>query len=335
MSDTLNNEQKRQSQNLIGVYYDRLITVNVDDLSASIPLKLEYGTNLSQMRLSFEGVKTNKNETSVCSFKFHNLSEKTVERVLKIGARIDLEAGYKYAKGAGLLFSGFIQKVHSEYNGKEKTTIVEAFDGIDTFRNASAINSFIAGTPIKSALDDIRKTLRIPYYPRSSQAANELGVFPFPYSYNTTAEQALIDLSRDFKFQFDLVNNQLRIYRFVEVATELRFTFNYTTGLIDVPVKLKENGAIVDDLEPKTRIKVKTLLNHMVEVGDQIKVQWGNFSSTTGWQFEEQFNVLTHKFIGNNYDKEFYSIFEAETIATALDQKKADFELQRQQYSRG
>jgi len=306
----------------VGAYYDRQIKLNISRKNQNLVTVQEQALDFSDLRIHFEGTVTDKLETNRCKIKIFNISEKTLNIVGKVGQQLELLTGHSYLDGATLLFTGYINKIHQEKDGKEMITHIECYDGIDRFRRAFISMSFERGTSVKNALDRIKKVLDIPYYTDSEKFAASLGVFNKGYQFSGSCELALKDLSQQYKFKYDITNNQLRIYTYVEVELDQRFVFNPSTGLINSPEFMEETNIVHNDLPPKSKLVITTLLNNQVLPGHQIRVQWGKVeivNKKIKYQYNEVFNVLTHKFVGTNYDNEFYSIFEIETLPDAYD----------------
>ena len=152
------------TRNILGSYYDRIINLKIKTLNQNFVTVDEFALNLSDLYIYFEGMKTINPEQNSIIIKLRNISDDTLNKCAKLGQLLELDVGYRYFKGAGLLFSGTIQKIHHELDGQERITIIECYDGANILKDRFISLSFSKGTPVKNALDQIKDALRIPYY---------------------------------------------------------------------------------------------------------------------------------------------------------------------------
>lgn len=188
----------------------------------------------------------------------YNLSDNTIKQ-LKKDAAISIEAGYK--GDTGVLFSGFISKVKTTYEGADKVTTIKALDDIKDHSIES--QSYAAGTKASYILRQLINKTGIP-----------VAVFKVRRDHTYKDSQTVDgDLMENIKKYATVCGISVyvskgKIYaRYIKEGDNLNFNVSVETGMIDSPQAYTEEVKAEDYTDTVDGFEVEMLLQHRMCAG--------------------------------------------------------------------
>lgn len=183
----------------------------------------------------------------------YNLSTDTIN-LLKKGTSLSIEAGYQ--QDTGVIFSGFVDKVTTKYEGADKSTIIKCLDDV-TKKTVESI-TYKANTKASQILKELLNKTGIP-----------IAVFKVRRDWTYKDEQTVEgDLMENIKTYAEVCGisvfvNKGKIYaRSLKEGDNINFTINESTGLIGSPEYFEEEQTVEDYKEIVTGYNLKMLLQH-------------------------------------------------------------------------
>lgn len=201
------------------------------------------------------------NEAEITIF---NLSGNT-QNQLKQGAAITVEAGYK--GDTGVIFSGFISKVSTTYEGVDKVTTIYALDDIKDHSVQSV--SFAEGTSASAILRTLIGLTGIPvavFKPRRDHT----------YSDSQNVDGDLMQHIHKYAevCGISVYVSRGKIYaRHIKEGDNLHFNLSPDTGLIGSPGAYTEEIHAADYVDTIDGYKVEMLLQHRMCAGAIVNLQ--------------------------------------------------------------
>lgn len=201
------------------------------------------------------------NEAEIIVF---NLSDNTIKQ-LKKGAEISIEAGYK--GDTGVLFTGFISKVKTAYEGADKVTTINAMDDIKehTVENMS----FAAGTKASYILRTLIGKTGIPVAVFSVRRDHT-------YKDAETVDGDLMENIRQYAevCGISVYVSKGKIYaRYIKEGDNLHFEVSSDTGMIGSPSAYTEEITAEDYTDVVDGFEVEMLLQHRMCAGAIVKLK--------------------------------------------------------------
>ena len=188
----------------------------------------------------------------------YNLSDNTIKN-LKRKAKITIEAGYK--GDTGVVFTGFISKIETVYEGADKVTTIKAMDDIKDHTIESL--SYSGGTKASYILKDLLRKTGIP-----------IAVFKIRRDHTYKESQNVDgDLMENIKRYAQVCGISVyvskgKIYaRYIKVGDNLNFTISSETGMIGSPSAYTEEIKAEDYEDTINGYKVEMLLQHRMCAG--------------------------------------------------------------------
>ena len=188
----------------------------------------------------------------------YNLSDNTIKQ-LKNKAAISIEAGYK--GDTGVLFSGFISKVKTTFEGADKVTTIKALDDIKEHTIESI--SYAAGTKASYILKQLIDKTGIP-----------VAVFKVRRDHTYKDSQTVDgDLMENIKKYAQVCGISVyvskgKIYaRYIKEGDNLNFNVSVDTGMIDSPQPYTEEVKAEDYTDIVNGFEVEMLLQHRLCAG--------------------------------------------------------------------
>lgn len=200
------------------------------------------------------------NEAEIIVF---NLSDNTIKQ-LKKDAAISIEAGYK--GDTGVLFSGFISKVKTTYEGADKVTTIKAMDDIKDHSIQSL--SFAAGTKASYILEQLIKKTGIPIAVFKTRRDHT-------YKDSQTVDGDLMENIKQYATVcgISVYVSKGKIYaRYIKEGDNLNFNVSVETGMIDSPSAYTEEVKAEDFTDTVNGYEVEMLLQHRLCAGAIVKL---------------------------------------------------------------
>lgn len=282
------------------VLFDRKYRVIVSDVNG-------IGIDVSALRCTFQIEKSISETPNYAEIVLYNLSAQTENSIIKEGAKVILEAGYKNTQ-YGLIFSGdIVQPLRGKEDNTSYTLTLVSQDG-DLFYNKGIINaSFRAGQSQRDVLENIVK-----------QSSNTLELGQISENLTQTAlprGKALFGLSRDYFRQiakseqaaFYINNNKIDFIKAADIPANEVIKLNGKSGLIGMPEQTEEG------------IQATCLLNPYLDLNKMIAVDLSSIQRQKADKNSELKNIecsgvfriikIAHK--GDTRGDEWYTEFTA------------------------
>ena len=215
---------------------------------------------ISSETLDFEGYVPfdDDMEPNEADFTVYNLSDNTINQ-LKKGAALTCTAGY--TGDTGVMFSGFITKVKTVYEGADKVTTIYAMDDIKDHTLKSL--SFSKGTKASKILRTLIEKTGIP-----------IAVFnvrrDYTYKDSQTVDGDLMDNIGKYAdvCGVSVYVSKGKVYaRYIKEGDNLDFTVSSETGMIGSPSHYTEEIMAEDFTEVVDGYEVEMLLQHRMCAG--------------------------------------------------------------------
>ena len=203
-------------------------------------------------------------EPNEASITVYNLSDNTVKQ-LKKGAALSIEAGY--TGDTGVLFSGFVSKVKTTFEGADKVTTIYAMDDIKDHTMESI--SFKKGTKASYILESLIKKTGIPvavYKVRRDHT----------YKDSQTVSGDLMENIRKYAevCGISVYVSKGKIYaRYIKEGDNISFTVSSDTGMIDSPSAFTEEVKTEEVTETIDGYEVEMLLQHRMCAGAIVNLE--------------------------------------------------------------
>lgn len=188
----------------------------------------------------------------------YNLSDDTINN-LKMNAPITIEAGYK--GDTGILFSGFISKIKTDFEGADKVTTINAMDDIADHEIESM--SFGKKTKASTILEKLLRKTGIPiaiFKPRRDHT----------YKSAQTVDGDLMENIKKYATVcgISVYVSKGKIYaRYIKEGDNIHFNVSSDTGMIGSPSSFKEDVTAEDYEETVNGYEVEMLLQHRMCAG--------------------------------------------------------------------
>ena len=194
----------------------------------------------------------------------YNLADNTIKQ-LKKGAAISIEAGY--TGDTGVLFSGYISKVATTYEGADKVITIKAMDDVKDHTIESL--SFAKGTKASYILKTLIGKTGLP-----------IAVFKVrrdhTYKDSQTVEGDLMENIKKYATVcgISVYVSKGKIYaRYIKEGDNLSFNVSADTGMIGSPAAYTEEVSAEDFKETVNGYEVEMLLQHRLFAGAKVTLK--------------------------------------------------------------
>lgn len=228
---------------------------------------------ISSETLDFEGYVPfdDDMEPNEADFTVYNLSDNTIKQ-LKKGAALSCTAGYK--GDTGVMFSGFITKVKTVYEGADKVTTIYAMDDIKDHTLESL--SFAKGTKASYILRTLIDKTGIPVAAFKVRRDHT-------YKDGQTVDGDLMDNISKYAdvCGISVYVNKGKVYaRHIKEGDNLNFVVSSETGMIGSPSPYTEEIMAEDFTETVNGYEVNMLLQHRMCAGAIVSLKSKSGSGT-------------------------------------------------------
>lgn len=218
------------------------------------------GVNISSDTLDVEfTVKFDDDmESNEAEITIYNLSDNTVNR-LKYHSQISIEAGFD--EDTGVIFSGYIDKVSTTYDGADKITTIRCVD--DITNKTITETTYAANTTASYILKDLLSKTGTPiavFSPRRDWTYEDEVKVSGSLAENIKQYSEVCGISTFVKSG--------KIYsRYIKEGDSTGFTISEDTGMIGSPSPFEEEQTAEDYKETVNGYEVECLLQHRFSAG--------------------------------------------------------------------
>lgn len=222
-------------------------------------------------------------EANECEIVVYNLSDNTINK-FKYHASISIEAGF--GKDTGVIFTGFVDKVSTSYNGADKVTTLRCYDDISQ-KTITEI-TYAANTTASYILKDLL-----------GRTGTPIAVFKMRRDWTYEDEQKVDgDLYANIKKYSEVcgvstyIKNGKLYSRYIKEGDATNFTLSEDTGLIGSPSPYEEEITAEDYKETVNGWECECLLQHRFSAGSKVSLKSvfanGEYRICSG---EHRFNI--------------------------------------------
>lgn len=211
-----------------------------------------------ELDLEFDVAFDDDMEANEASITAYNLSDNTINR-LQYHSEISIEAGF--SGDTGVVFSGYIDKVTTTYDGADKVTTIRCYDDISN-KTITEI-TYAAGTKASYILKDLLNKTGTP-----------IAVFDMRRDWTYKDEQKVDgNLEENIKKFSEVcgvstyVKNGKIISRYIKNGDDISFTISEDTGMIGSPSAYEEEITAEDYKETVKGFEIEMLLQHRMSAG--------------------------------------------------------------------
>lgn len=273
-------------------------------IEVSISPQNGQGIKFTDLRIVFNVKKTEEISTNTAQITIYNVSDETAKKVVRVGSKIILRAGYEDEGGVANLFFGDVQRAISKKTNSDKMITIDAFDGAQNKQESNIQLSYQSGISVNVILQDIISAFGLPLgnklTPSSLQYANG-------YSFIGKTRDALNEIVAYMGKIWTIQNEQLLILNEDETISRIGLRITPQTGLLEIPEILEDKNEQTDVQEVPKRFRIKTLLYPQITPGVELKLE-----SSVG---NGIFKVETVELNGDNYGGDFVAISEIRSVA--------------------
>ena len=225
----------------------------------------------NKLDLEFEVPFDDNVEANEAEITVYNLSKTTVE-ALKYNNPISITAGYK--DDTGVIFSGYISKVTTKFNGLDKVTTIYAIDSEDLKERDIVEVEFSAGTSASYILKDLISRVSLPlavFNPRRD----------WTYKDSVKVDGGLMDNIQKYAevCGISVYINKGKIYaRHISEGDNINFDVSSETGLIESPEEFEEEITAEDYKDIVNGYRLTMILQHRMTTASIINLQSKNVS---------------------------------------------------------
>lgn len=242
--------------------FNRIITVKVGPAPTEGKTYAD-GVLISELDLSFEIVRSVTLSDNKCDLSIYNATEDTINKMLKAGNNIRIEAGYE-DEGSGVLYVGNILESFVTYDGLNRVVNLKA-GGIQKSQEAleylTTSLSYSANSNLALPLKDVSSALGLSPFGVEQGASITM---PNGFSYTGSVKGALYQLNKILKsngYGLFIDNDIMVVYKLNFKDTKFKFAYlTHESGLINAFYKTHEYKK-GDDKEYLPRVEYKCLLN--------------------------------------------------------------------------
>lgn len=183
----------------------------------------------------------------------YNLTKSTIQK-FKSKSKISIQAGYK--GDTGVIFSGYVTKVHTKQEDSDKTTTIKAIDDVE--EHTISETTYAAGTKASYILKDLLNKTGTP-----------IAVFKMRRDHTYEDEQKVDgDLMENIKTYSEVcgvstyVKNGKIYSRYIKEGDNISFTVSEEKGMIGSPQEYEEELTAEDYTDTIKGYEVDMLLQH-------------------------------------------------------------------------
>lgn len=282
-----------------------------------VSLKGQKALEVTDMRCTFNCVKTALMEPNYSEVILYNLSAKTENAIIKEGSRIIIEAGYE-GDQYGLIFDGnVLQPIREKEDGNTYKLTLISIDGDAFYNGAFLVSSLVKGQNARS----IVKTCTS----KSSVSAQSGFISESLSNSKLTRGKVLFGQPKDYLRQvaksegatFYTDDGKVNIIKASDFKKNEIIELNPTSGLIGVPEQLNYG------VKGKCLLNPRIKLNSLIHIDNSL-VRAQKASQTAQYTLDNDgiYRVIKISYIGDtrgeNWYTEFETVSQAGTVPSML-----------------
>lgn len=236
------------------------------------------------LTINFEVPFDDDAEPNESTITIYNLKKDTINRIKRKDS-LTLNAGYR--GDVGVLLSGFVSNVFTDFQGVDKITTIHVLDSPALGEKETAKKSYKKNTKASQIISDL--------YPKLGLTLGALRlpkdvIYKKGYTSSGKIVNTLAEVAKDCGASF-YVNKRKLYIRSLKDGDDTRFTLSHETGLIGSPSPFEE------DFEGKAvkGFKVSCLLQYRITTASILNIQ----SKTARGSFRARNGV--HKWNSGNF----------------------------------
>lgn len=217
------------------------------------------GLNLSGMRITFKTKKSDAQTPNTAEIRIYNLAPSTAKQIRDEFTQITLQAGYE--ANFGIIFTGNIKQVRfGRENGTDTFIDIAAGDGDDAY-NFSVINTTLAaGATQTDQINAAGKALERRGVGVGFLAETPPEALPRGKAMYGMARDYLRQSSEASEATWSIQDGKLQLVARTGTLPDQAILLNSKSGLIGTPEQTNDG------------ISVRTLLNPLMKIGGQVKI---------------------------------------------------------------
>lgn len=171
------------------------------------------GFKITDLRITFDLVKTSTSESNSGKITIYNLS-KTTQNKIKADSDLLLQLLVGYSEGSKIetIFVGDILDVNHDNISPNFSTIIEVGDGAKAIKRKKWSCSFAKGATLRQVIEAASKEFGLPEKTRLSLVNIPNVTFNTGYAFEGYIANLLDELCKDNALEWSVQNNELKIY---------------------------------------------------------------------------------------------------------------------------
>ena len=278
---------------MLNSYYNRIVKVFAGEKGS------ERAVAVESLKIDFSVTKDENKENNEATITIWNMSNDTRSIFEQTGTSIVIQAGYE-STGAGVLFSGTVQRTEPVYSGADVGLSMEVSDGADIlsdkFISKSWSGKVFPDEVVNFLVKDIGSPFRIEGAPLPRKPYNN-GYVAYG-SPLTVLEKVLGRIG----YIFNIQDGEIKIYPREGGIFRSVFEISPTTGMIGYPKKLNLSKRDRRRRGNKVGYSVRMLLNSSLAPGGRLRIK---SRTVTG-----EFRIVNIEHNGSNWEDDYSSTVE-------------------------
>jgi hypothetical protein len=261
------------------------------------------GFKIEGLRVSFDITKTDKKTPNTAKIMIYNLNEDH-KSILKSKEDLSLTLEVGYGENVDLLFTGDIKRAFSARNGADFITTIEVGDGDESLTKARIEKSYVAGTQVKTIIEDAFQIMKDTGKAIIGSVANiKDEVVQNGFTASGLVSSVVDQLTKKQGLEFSIQDNETQILGEDEDTGEDAILLTPTTGLIGSP----RLGLIGADSSKQDGVDFKALMQ-------TTRFKPGRLVSIKSKEVDGFFKILKSKFTGDTHGASWFVDCEAKTV---------------------
>lgn len=267
--------------------------------AVAIGLPGSNGTQITENRIQFRTLKTDKPETNSMAVTVYNLNESSRQLFEDTKNRIVLSCGYRAGDvlqvGVGNISRGITEFMHPDV-----LSTAECGDGLVTLRDSRVSLSYSSSVSAKQVILDIAKSMGLRLRPT---IADINGRYTNGWAFVGSAKAALQQVTNRFQLEWSVQSEELQIVESRKPANAEVILISPDTGMIGSPQRKDDVESELTKAKQPPGIEVTMLLNPAIEPGAQVAIESRQFNRA-------QYRVKSVEHRGDTRGPEWYTTIE-------------------------
>lgn len=278
--------------------FDRIVRVDIGKPG-------QIGTRFEDIRITFNGEKSNSIYANKCEVDLYNINQDTVKQITDDNNVLILSCGYSENKGLQVLFSGDITRVIPIYEPPDIITRIECFNGLKKLQQNRIALGYAPGVSVDTIVKQFVRALELPlaesYTPITETFSNG-------FNYIGEVRKGLTIVLKKVDKEWSIQDGAVQIMDDDGVTKREIIVISPDSGLIGIPENLDEKAGRLSRVtrKRKKKYRITSLLRPELKINDRIQI----VSNTV----EGLYKIRRHEYEGDNFGDEWTSTFEVREI---------------------